>query len=570
MTTPFVELRRFKKDILRVGSVVHPSTGEVLSFTSDYLKMLAESTNLYIAKGGGSYIPLQHVENPLSNAGWVEQFIYDEGTQTLYAIMNITEPEVEAKIERGTIKDVSVRIVEGFEDAKGNKYPAIIEHVALTLKPVLAGQGPFVHLSRFEPASKRLSMKDLERWTTSYINDLPDGSFAVIEPAYMRGETENKNARHLPHHGPGGGGTKNVNLDLPHLRNAFARANQIKPVTDSISTEELRKKAIEHLEKHRSALKSASLEAGFFWETFWDKNLAHINPEEEQSKVPASFVKKLYLDNNEFSLDRICEEFITLENQYPEVFYGERRVGFVTEILPKNNNILARFEIEDAKVAQAIRQGSVQSMHFNVHKRQIKSVQLTIDTSLTEQAPVLTWEFSSEAVMTDKPEEVTSQEFSLKSKTAALELEIKALQEKILQLQEDKKAQELQIKALQEAREAERLARVKSQVDIWVKEHAHKILPTENKELVRSLLFELMSKEEACIELEMANGQKQKVSLAHIVKKLYEDMPDEFPKLDRKKDDLISVSYGDESDLSGKDWARRNVPLLLGIKPKSQ
>lgn len=92
-------------------------------------------------------------------------------------------------------------------------------------------------------------------WTTAYINSLPDSSFAVIEPAYKRGETKDKRARHLPHHGPGGGGTQNANLDLPHLRNAFARANQIKPITDSISAEELQRQALAHLEHHRDALK---------------------------------------------------------------------------------------------------------------------------------------------------------------------------------------------------------------------------------------------------------------------------------------------------------------------------
>lgn len=96
--------------------------------------------------------------------------------------------------------------------------------------------------------------EEYARWTRTFINSLPDSSFAVIEPAYKRGETKNKNARHLPHHGKGGGGTKNENLDLPHLRNALARMNQIKPVTDSISAEELRKKATSHLENHRSAL----------------------------------------------------------------------------------------------------------------------------------------------------------------------------------------------------------------------------------------------------------------------------------------------------------------------------
>ena len=92
-------------------------------------------------------------------------------------------------------------------------------------------------------------------WDTAFINSLPDAAFAVIEPAYLRGETEDKRCRHLPHHGPD---VKNPNehesVDLPHLRNALARCNQIKPVTDSISAEELRRRAREHLLRHARAL----------------------------------------------------------------------------------------------------------------------------------------------------------------------------------------------------------------------------------------------------------------------------------------------------------------------------
>lgn len=43
-------------------------------------------------------------------------------------------------------------------------------------------------------------------------------------------------------------------VDLPHLRNALARANQIQPVTDSISAEELRRKALIHLQAHARRL----------------------------------------------------------------------------------------------------------------------------------------------------------------------------------------------------------------------------------------------------------------------------------------------------------------------------
>jgi HK97 family phage prohead protease len=91
---------------------------------------------------------------------------------------------------------------------------------------------------------------DIEKakWTVAYINTLPNSSFAVIEPAYLDGKTENKNCRHLPFK------DENGKVDLPHYRNALARANQIKPITDSISTEDLRSKAVAELEKYRDML----------------------------------------------------------------------------------------------------------------------------------------------------------------------------------------------------------------------------------------------------------------------------------------------------------------------------
>jgi len=46
-------------------------------------------------------------------------------------------------------------------------------------------------------------------------------------------------------------------VDLSHYRNARARANQVKPVTDSISAEALQKKASSHLEGHVGVLKQS-------------------------------------------------------------------------------------------------------------------------------------------------------------------------------------------------------------------------------------------------------------------------------------------------------------------------
>ncbi|MHA1304503.1 MAG: hypothetical protein ACTSPI_12470 [Candidatus Heimdallarchaeaceae archaeon] len=104
--------------------------------------------------------------------------------------------------------------------------------------------------------------EDAAKWTRKFINSLPDSAFAAIEPAYPE-KIQNKNARHLPHHngvGDLGKDKSNANLDLPHYKNALARANQINPVSDSISAEELRAKANAHLERHKDVLEAAEKE----------------------------------------------------------------------------------------------------------------------------------------------------------------------------------------------------------------------------------------------------------------------------------------------------------------------
>jgi hypothetical protein len=57
-------------------------------------------------------------------------------------------------------------------------------------------------------------------WSTGYINDLPDNSFALIESGGKKdsqGKTVPRSLRHLPYKDTNG------KIDLPHLRNAMAR-----------------------------------------------------------------------------------------------------------------------------------------------------------------------------------------------------------------------------------------------------------------------------------------------------------------------------------------------------------
>lgn len=85
-------------------------------------------------------------------------------------------------------------------------------------------------------------------WNIKYRNSLPDSSFAAIEPAYLNNETNDKRCRHLPYK------DHNGNIDKSHLQNSLARVNQIKPITDSITAEQLRKNAMEVLEKAKKVV----------------------------------------------------------------------------------------------------------------------------------------------------------------------------------------------------------------------------------------------------------------------------------------------------------------------------
>ena len=75
------------------------------------------------------------------------------------------------------------------------------------------------------------------KWGRTYIRQLPDSAFAVIERT-----PEGRTIRHLPHHDAAG------NLDIPHLCNALSRLGQVKwrnPADAEIARRHLQ----EHLEQ---------------------------------------------------------------------------------------------------------------------------------------------------------------------------------------------------------------------------------------------------------------------------------------------------------------------------------
>jgi len=84
-------------------------------------------------------------------------------------------------------------------------------------------------------------------WDRAYINDLPDSAFALVQSGGEKdeqGKTVPRSLSRLPHHRADG------SIDLPHLRNAMARAPQMKDISEADRNE-----AVAQLEKHTKALK---------------------------------------------------------------------------------------------------------------------------------------------------------------------------------------------------------------------------------------------------------------------------------------------------------------------------
>jgi len=147
--------------------------------------------------------------------------MYPEATGGAYAKMQILldTPEgagVFKRLKSGVIDEWSFGYDtiqhEYTKDAEGNTIRELKEVRLHEISPVLWGMND---------ATATVSAK--AKWSTAYINDLPDSAFLYIEPGGEKdeeGKTVPRSLRHFPYKDANG------DVDLPHLRNAIARIPQ--------------------------------------------------------------------------------------------------------------------------------------------------------------------------------------------------------------------------------------------------------------------------------------------------------------------------------------------------------
>lgn len=132
---------QYRKDVIKVGRFVHPSTGKDVSVSEERLKhwhksfheMQAAGINIPI-RNGHDGDAIGHIAGATVAGNKLEMLhdFPDDGAVTI------------AKRNRF----VSVGVVPTYIDAHGNEWKDVIEHVASTPVPVITGQSEFIALSR--------------------------------------------------------------------------------------------------------------------------------------------------------------------------------------------------------------------------------------------------------------------------------------------------------------------------------------------------------------------------------------------------------------------------------------
>jgi len=175
---------RFRKEIIREGTWVHPTRNFRLSVTRDRMQRWVDKFRLMQKRGIRVPVPFGHSYDPKDNAGFVEDLQLDGNV--LFAVICIPRQEDTRKVG-ATVRDVSISINPDFRDGQGRRYGEVIEHVALTTRPVVPGQGDFVPLALPDGSQAELWCFEVE--------DLAPRRVENLRPRRLAGDSQTPGAQ---------------------------------------------------------------------------------------------------------------------------------------------------------------------------------------------------------------------------------------------------------------------------------------------------------------------------------------------------------------------------------------
>ena len=236
-----------------------------------------------------------------------------------------------------------------------------------------------------EEETKSAKIKENAVWTAAYINDLPNSSFAYIEAGGKKngeGKTVPRSLRHLPYKDAGG------KVDLPHLRNAIARAPHVKGIS-AATVKRIQSKLRAILARTKKNL-SEDKEEKIVYSVMNSGNI-----ELEDKKEFSEFKKELLrvgkwqhgasrtgvLDITKEMLKAIVKNFknkvldnIFVPLGHPTADDPSKNVGEIAdlELSKEGDKLMARIDVKDETVAGKIKKGLIKGISASFAENYIK------------------------------------------------------------------------------------------------------------------------------------------------------------------------------------------------------
>lgn len=142
----------YEKELGCVGDWRQRNSGKPFTIDQNRIETWLSNNRKWKDAGHSVFVPGEHRDkyNAEDNHGWVIDF--NRNDKSIKAVMQIIgdrSDEIAAK------NDVSLYVVDGKLDAKGQTYGELIEHVALTPNPNQPGLAPFVRIAASADAAER-------------------------------------------------------------------------------------------------------------------------------------------------------------------------------------------------------------------------------------------------------------------------------------------------------------------------------------------------------------------------------------------------------------------------------
>ena len=133
----------FKKDMISLGTYVHPVHKWKLNVTLDRMKKWVSAFSTMKENGVDVEVPLDHSLSAGKNIGYLKDMMIEGGT--LFGILEIRGQDSIDIVRRN--KNVSVWIAQDYKDGKGNSYGEVIKHCSVVQQPVVPQQADFIPIA---------------------------------------------------------------------------------------------------------------------------------------------------------------------------------------------------------------------------------------------------------------------------------------------------------------------------------------------------------------------------------------------------------------------------------------